>query len=62
MVSPATRPALAAGASLTTSSSVSVAVATPWMPTKRTRMTAAAAKFISGPAAMVMLRFQIAFL
>ena len=61
-VSPATRPAVAAGAPLTTSSSVSDALGTPWMPMNSTRMTAAARKFMNGPAAIVTLRFQIAFL
>ena len=32
------------------------------MPTNRTMITAAATKFMSGPAAMVTLRFQTAFL
>ena len=62
-LSPATSPAAAAGLPFSTVLSVSVGpLGTPWMPTNSMRMTAAAAKFMSGPAAMVTFRFQIAFL
>ena len=57
-VSPATRPAVDAGVPLTTSSSVRVALGTPEMATNSSTITAAARKFMNGPAAMVTLRFQ----